>query len=113
MQKGDIVLIAFPFTDLSGSKLRPAVVLVNSSLDLTVCFISSQLQWQEDYDILIEPSTLNGLKYKSLIRTSKIATIDKSLAKGLLGQLNSDEMINLNFNLIQLLQLNPLPAADV
>jgi mRNA interferase MazF len=112
MQKGDIVLIAFPFTDLSGSKLRPAIVLIKSSLDLTVCFISSQIQWQEDSDILIEPSPLNGLKYKSLIRTSKIATIDKSLAKGLLGQLNSDEMDSLDFNLIQLLQLNSLPAAE-
>ena len=25
MAKGDIILISFPFTDLSGSKLRPAV----------------------------------------------------------------------------------------
>jgi len=27
MTKGDIVLITFPFTDLSGTKLRPAIVL--------------------------------------------------------------------------------------
>jgi hypothetical protein len=27
MTKGDIVLITFPFTDLSGKKLRPAVVI--------------------------------------------------------------------------------------
>jgi len=30
MIKGDVVLIKFPFTDLSGSKLRPAVVLFDS-----------------------------------------------------------------------------------
>ena len=42
MVKGDIVLITFPFTDMSGSKLRPAIVLAASSMDLTVCFGSSE-----------------------------------------------------------------------
>ena len=32
MAKGDVVLLLFPLTDLSGSKLRPAVVLVESDV---------------------------------------------------------------------------------
>lgn len=47
MVEGDVVLITFPFTDLSGSKLRLAVVLASTSLDLTVCFVTTQLGWQE------------------------------------------------------------------
>jgi mRNA interferase MazF len=36
MTKGDIVLITFPFTDLSGTKLRPAVILIDTAIDITV-----------------------------------------------------------------------------
>ena len=96
MAKGDIVLITFPFTDLSGSKLRPAVVLADTNLDFTVCFITTQIQWQEPTDVILLPSSTNGLKKHSLIRISKIATLDRSLAKGLLGKLTSSELTDLN-----------------
>jgi mRNA interferase MazF len=55
MAKGDIVLITFPFTDLSGGKLRPAVILVDMPLDLTVSFITTQTEWQEQTDVLLHP----------------------------------------------------------
>jgi mRNA interferase MazF len=106
MAKGDIVLITFPFTDLSGSKLRPAVVLVDTSLDLTVCFITTQIGWQEVTDVALTPSATNGLRKPSLIRTSKIATLDRSLAKGLLGRLSGQEVGDLNTKLKILLQLS-------
>ena len=105
MAKGDIVLITFPFTDLSGSKMRPAVVLAESSLDLTVCFITTQMQWEEATDVRIEPTPANGLKKSSLIRVSKIATIDRDLAKGLLGRLDSNGLSDLNDKLKILLRL--------
>ena len=78
MLKGDIVLISFPFTDFSGEKLRPAVVLVHSRLDVTVCFITTQMHWKEPFDVLVKPSVLNGVQKESLVRLSKIATLDKS-----------------------------------
>jgi mRNA interferase MazF len=103
--KGDIVLITFPFTDLSGSKLRPAVILAETSLDFTVCFITTQVQWQESTDVLLAPTLQNGLKKMSLIRTNKIATLDKALAKGLLGKLNPSEMSELDTQLKLILRL--------
>jgi mRNA interferase MazF len=105
MAKGDIVLITFPFTDLSGSKLRPAVILTDTTIDLTVCFITTQLEWQEITDVQIVPTSFNGLKKQSLIRVSKIATLDKTLAKGLLGRLTSSELSDLNDKLKILLRL--------
>lgn len=62
MKKGDIVLIPFPFTDLTGLKNRPALVLINAENDITVAFISSQLTSDAETDLQIHPSILNGLK---------------------------------------------------
>lgn len=105
MNKGDIVLIPFPFSDLSGNKCRPAIILIDSNDIVTVCFITSQLKWQSAYDILVEPTKLNGLKKVSLIRLNKFATIDKELILGLLGRLDDHYLESLNKNLIELLKL--------
>jgi mRNA interferase MazF len=41
--KAKIVLIHFPFTDLTDSKLRPALVIHESENDVVVAFISSKI----------------------------------------------------------------------
>ena len=105
MTKGDIVVIPFPYTDLSGNKLRPCIILTESNLDVTVYFITTQIGWQETTDVLLKPNPSNGLKKLSLIRTSKIATLDKSLAKGRLGKLLPTELSELDGKLKILLQL--------
>lgn len=105
MAKGDIILIKFPFTDLTGSKLRPALVLADTNLDFTVCFITTQIQWQEATDVLVASSSINGLRKQSLLRVSKIATLDRALAKGLLGRLTQQDMTDLNSKLKILFQL--------
>ena len=106
MAKGDIVLITFPFTDLTGSKLRPAVVLADTNLDITLCFITTQTSWLEATDVMLMPTSTNGLRKPSLIRTSKIATLDKTLAKGLLGKLSEQDISELNTKLKLFLQLS-------
>jgi len=105
MNKGDIVLIPFPFTDLSGNKNRPAIILIVSDEDVTVCFITTQLKWQTEYDIPIKPSDLNGIKKISLIRLNKLATIDKGLIIGRIGVLDREYSNLLNYNLMKLFKL--------
>lgn len=106
MKKGDIVLIPFPYTDLTGTKNRPALILIGSNDDITVSFITTQLKWQEQYDLKIEPSIGNGLKKPSLIRLSKITTVDKDLVIGKLGELSEREISETNRKLRELLKLN-------
>lgn len=92
-------------TDLSGIKNRPALILVECESDITVSFITTQLKWQEDFDVKIEPSQSNGLKRTSLIRLSKLTTIDKDLVIGKLGNLLQDELANVDKNLVKIFKL--------
>jgi mRNA interferase MazF len=105
MIKGDIVLIPFPFTDLSGLKNRPTLILVSGESDITVSFITTQLKWQENFDVKIERTSKNGLKKTSLIRLSKLATIDKDLVIGKLGDLLPTELTIIDKNLIGIFKL--------
>lgn len=105
MKKGDLVLLSFPFTDLKGKKIRPAMVLVVSDFDVIVAFITTQFKWQNQFDIALEPTKINGLKRVSLLRLSKITTIDKNLVLGKLGELHQDDVDSINNKLIEILKL--------
>ena len=79
--------------------------MAETNLEVTVCFLTTQIGWQEQTDVLLLPNVDNGIKKQSLIRTSKIATIYKVLAKGPLGKLSQIEISELDYNLRVLLQL--------
>lgn len=90
--KGKIVLIYFPFTDLRGRKLRPALVLHDSERDVVVAFISSRVdKYDPETDVLITMShlefRLTGLKTDSVLKLSKIATLHKRLIAGEIGSI--------------------------
>jgi len=91
--KGKIVLIPFPFTDLTATKLRPAIVLYEGEKDIVVAFISSRTQKPKPTDITIDEKHLEfkqtGLKLTSVIKLDKVATISKSLILGEIGEVGS------------------------
>jgi mRNA interferase MazF len=107
VKKGDLILIPFPFSDLTGTKNRPALVLISNEFDVTVSFITSQIKWSSKHDIVLFPSLINGLKVKSLIRLSKMATISKDLILGKLGELSQKELDEIDNGLISLFNLRP------
>ena len=91
--KGSIVLIHFPFTDMSASKLRPALVIHESESDVVVAFISSRIpKHPSDSDLLIpvnHPSFAgSGLKRTSVIRFDKVATVSRDLIEGGIGEID-------------------------
>jgi len=74
-------------------------------LDVTVSFITTQLKWEEKFDVKIEPTSENGIKKSSLIRLSKLTTVDKELVLGQLGKLSKDELARVDKSLIELFKL--------
>jgi mRNA interferase MazF len=94
LAKGDVVLVPFPFTDLSQTKLRPAIVLYvqPEGEDITLCFIYSQnLDRVSRDELILDPAhpefAQTGLKSKSKIRVSRIVTLERQLLKRKLGSL--------------------------
>jgi mRNA interferase MazF len=84
---GSIILARFPFTDLSGDKRRPALVVSRDNdqrSELVVCFITSVPRTGPDM-APIAASTSTGLKVPSVVRFDKIATLDRSVITGKLG----------------------------
>lgn len=77
---GDIVLINFPFTNLTDSKVRPALIITEKKEDIIVLGIFSKAPDAiEDSWFLLEERTnwfnQTGLKKKSIIKTEKIAVV--------------------------------------
>lgn len=105
MHKGTIVLIPFPFTDLSGQKVRPALVLHDNKggEDCIVSFISSHLGDKSGkFEVKAVQSVQNGLKSDSIIKVDKIATLQKKIVLGELGTLESPLLAEVNVKLKKL-----------
>jgi mRNA-degrading endonuclease toxin of MazEF toxin-antitoxin module len=92
-RQGDVVLVPFPFTDLSAIKQRPALVLSperfnNVRTDLVVAAITSQIPEPVGEDeILLSDADLRtaGLPKASIVRLGKIFTIHQGLIRKKLG----------------------------
>lgn len=93
---GDIALMPFPYTNLSGAKRRPVLLLRQLEQgydDWLVCMVSSQLhQINPAIDWMVDTQhqefSAMGLKVPSVFRLSRIAVIDGALLLGQLGSIN-------------------------
>lgn len=94
--KGDVVVIPFPFSDLSGSKRRPALVLSDlQGQDIILCQITSKIS-NDSYSIsLVNTDFINGsLPVESNIRPSRIFTADKNIIIKKAGTIFESKMKN-------------------
>ncbi len=105
MTRGDIILIPFPFSDLSGQKVRPSLVLYadKDDRDMIVAFFTSNIITRGKYDLVVKATKWNNLKVESILRLVKLATIEKKMALGLLGKIEDEYMAMVHKNLHEIL----------
>jgi mRNA interferase MazF len=93
--KGDVVVIHFPFSDLSQSKRRPALVLaVLQGDDLILCQITSK-SIKDNYAIPVDENDFESgnLNQESNIRPNRLFTADNHIVLYRIGNI---KIIKLN-----------------
>ncbi len=85
---GDIVIIAFPYTNMNNAIMRPAVVLVDvGDEDIIVARITSQKRDVKN-EIEVHNWKSKGLLMPSYVRLSKIATLNRRDIKKKISKLD-------------------------
>lgn len=92
MKTGNIILVPFPFSELTNIKVRPAVVISTTKdkyEDLIVSAISSVIPDSiSANEIIIESNSINNLRVKSVLKVDRIVTIKKESVIAMIGSLS-------------------------
>jgi mRNA interferase MazF len=103
--KGDVVVIPFPFSDLSSIKLRPALIIVElPNRDVILCHITSK-QKTDGFSISLEKNdfTSGGLDQLSFIRPNRIFTAEKSIIRYRAGTIPAEKQKEVRNKIVSLL----------
>jgi mRNA interferase MazF len=92
--KGDIVVVPFPFSDLSAAKRRPALVVATlTGDDVILCQITSRTV-ADSYAISITDADLStgGLRQDSNVRPNRLFTADTNIVSYKVGTLSTSKL---------------------
>jgi mRNA interferase MazF len=103
VQRGDIVLVDFPYSDQTGSKVRPALVVQsdvwNQRLDDTILALITSKRKRRvgaNTQLLVDITTIegrqSGLRLDSTIQCENLITYDRGLILRVLGRLSANAM---------------------
>jgi len=115
IQEGQIVLFAFPQTDQSAGKLRPALVLrrcPGPHEDWLICMISSQLRHEvPGIDEVVRKKdddfAQSGLKLISVIRITRLAIVSAEALQGTIGAVADDRLARIRQHLAEWISGKP------
>ena len=103
-EKGDVVVMHFPFSNLADSKKRPALVLASlHGTDRIVCQITTNSTF-DDYSITLDSTDFSHgrLSTSSIIRPNKIFTADESIILYKAGRLKGTKIREVEENIVKM-----------
>lgn len=110
--KHKIVLVPFPFDDLSSTKVRPAVCLTDKIKPyghVVLAFITSNVANPGNSDLVVDSSAgdfaITGLKVSSTIRLHRLMTVSSTIIKRQLGRLSPKQSTDVEDRLRKLFEL--------
>jgi mRNA interferase MazF len=95
MRTGEIVLVPFPFAELTQLKARPAAVIAETAdryHDIIVAAISSVVPSSPSRnEFSVRPSGTNGLRVESVIKVDRLVTTKLEKVIAHLGELSAED----------------------
>ena len=97
--KGSVVLVPFPFTDLSGRKRRPALVVSPEGYheeDLVLCAITSRVPKRpSQWEVALTSADMaeEELPKESVVKVGKLFTTNRSLIAGSFGAVKREKLL--------------------
>lgn len=97
--KGSVVLVPFPFTDLSGRKRRPALVVSPQGFheeDLILCAITSRVpERPSEWEVALTSADMaeEELPRESVVKVGKLFTTHQSLVAGRFGAVKKEKLL--------------------
>lgn len=95
LRQKQIVIVPFPFSDQSGEKKRPALIVSNDGFneksdDVIACAITSDIS-EDAYSVQIKPGDWkDGMYSESCVKTASIFSLDKDIVLRPIGRLSGE-----------------------
>lgn len=92
MTFGDVVLLKFPFSDLTGAKLRPAVILAEVGRhEIIACQITSKRKSDAaTVELSSRSFEVGGLRIVGFVRPTKLSTAHENIVVRRVARLKQD-----------------------
>ena len=103
---GGVVLVPFPFSDLSASKLRPALVVAASGSGDWICAQVTSNPYSDGKAIEVNDTDfqIGSLHRGSYIRPGKLFTANEVIFRRLVGILHDRKLNKVRSEIVQLIQ---------